>query len=65
MSLKAQKVRVAGESIAFTEGETIHTENSLKYTPDGFRALAQEAGFTPKQMWIDPERLFSVHWLEA
>jgi dimethylhistidine N-methyltransferase len=65
MSLKAQKVNVAGTSISFSEGETIHTENSLKYTPDGFRALAREAGFTPKQMWTDPDRLFSVHWLEA
>ncbi|HSC61320.1 MAG TPA: L-histidine N(alpha)-methyltransferase [Rhizomicrobium sp.] len=65
MSLKAQKVRVAGECISFAEGETIHTENSLKYTPDGFRALAQEAGFTPRQIWVDPDRLFSVHWLEA
>lgn len=65
MSLKAQKVRVAGECISFTEGETIHTENSLKYTPEGFRALAQEAGFTPRQIWVDPDRLFSVHWLEA
>lgn len=65
MSLKAQKVSVAGTSISFSEGETIHTENSLKYTPDGFRALAREAGFTPKQMWTDPDRLFSVHWLEV
>jgi dimethylhistidine N-methyltransferase len=65
MSLEAQKVSVAGKCFSFTEGETIHTENSLKYTPEGFRALAQEAGFTPKQMWTDPDRLFSLHWLEA
>ena len=29
------------------------------------RIVEQEAGFTPKRMWTDPERLFSVHWLEA
>lgn len=65
MSLEAQRANVAGETFAFREGETIHTENSHKYTADGFRALAEEAGFTPKAVWTDPDRLFSLHWLEA
>jgi dimethylhistidine N-methyltransferase len=65
MSMEDQRVSVAGECFTFHEGETIHTENSHKYTADGFRALAEEAGFMPKQMWRDPDRLFSVHWLEA
>jgi dimethylhistidine N-methyltransferase len=65
MSLETQRVSVAGETFGFREGETIHTENSHKYTPDGFRALAQEAGFTPRQMWTDTDRLFSLHWLQA
>jgi dimethylhistidine N-methyltransferase len=60
-----QSVTVAGETIAFLQGETIHTESSYKYTPDGFRALAMAAGFVPRAMWCDPDRLFSVHWLEA
>jgi uncharacterized SAM-dependent methyltransferase len=60
-----QSVEVAGERIAFVQGETIHTENSHKYTPDGFRALAIGAGFVPRAMWCDRDRLFSVHWLEA
>jgi dimethylhistidine N-methyltransferase len=60
-----QSVEVAGERIAFVQGETIHTENSHKYTPDGFRALAIGAGFVPRAMWCDKDRLFSVHWLEA
>ena len=37
---------------------TIHTENSHKYTIDGFRALASEAGFTPRATWCDANRLF-------
>ena len=64
-SLKRQRVRVAGETIAFQEGETIHTEDSQKYTISGFRALASEAGFRPRFVWTDPDRLFSIHWLEA
>ena len=31
-SLKRQKVKVAGETIEFRAGETIHTENSYKYS---------------------------------
>ncbi|TXN67953.1 L-histidine N(alpha)-methyltransferase [Methylobacterium sp. WL6] len=58
-----QTVTVAGHAFAFAEGETIHTENSYKYTLDGFRALAAEAGWSPVTVWTDPERLFSVHAL--
>jgi uncharacterized SAM-dependent methyltransferase len=65
VSLKRQRVRVAGETISFQEGESIHTEDSHKYTVGGFRALASEAGFQPRHVWTDPENLFSIHWLEA
>jgi dimethylhistidine N-methyltransferase len=65
ISLADQRIDVAGEFVTFVEGETIHTENSYKYTPDGFRALAMAAGFVPRAMWCDPARLFSIHWLEA
>ena len=65
MSMEDQRVQVAGETVAFREGETIHTENSHKYTVEGFRELAIEAGFTPREIWTDPARLFSMHWLEA
>ncbi len=61
----AQTVRVAGERFAFEEGETIHTENSHKFTVDGFRRLAAQAGFRPGPVWTDDARLFSVHWLRA
>jgi dimethylhistidine N-methyltransferase len=65
VSQTRQRIRVAGESFAIAEGETIHTENSYKYTVDGFRALAAEAGFRPRAVWRDPQALFSLHWLEA
>jgi len=65
MSLARQRVRVLGHEIAFIEGETIHTEDSHKYTLDGFRVLAAEAGFVPRAAWTDPARLFSLHWLDA
>jgi len=59
-----QAVRVAGEPFAFDEGESIHTENSYKYTVDGFQALARRAGWAPKAVWTDGRRQFSLHWLE-
>jgi dimethylhistidine N-methyltransferase len=62
-SLKRQKVRVAGETIEFRAGETIHTENSYKYTVDAFRALARGAGWKPLATWTDPAKYFAVHAL--
>jgi dimethylhistidine N-methyltransferase len=65
VSRRAQEVTLDGQRFAFEEGETIHTENSHKFTIDGLRALAVQAGFRPAAVWTDPERLFSVHWLQA
>lgn len=65
ISLMAQQVRVCGEYFEFAEGETLHTENSYKFTVEGLRALALQAGFQPEQVWVDPQRLFSLHWLRA
>jgi uncharacterized SAM-dependent methyltransferase len=65
MSTAAQRVSVCGRSVPFADGEAVNTEYSYKYTVDGFRALAQSAGFVPRAVWCDADRLFSVHWLEA
>ena len=54
-----QAVRVNGETFQFREGESIHTENSHKYSVDEFRAMAREAGFEPAQVWTDDAALFS------
>lgn len=58
-----QRVTVGGREFRIAEGETIHTENSYKYAPDEFAALAARAGFNTSHCWIDPERLFSIHYL--
>jgi dimethylhistidine N-methyltransferase len=64
-SRRAQTVALNGQRFDFDEGETIHTEYSHKFSVDGLRALAARAGFRPGAVWVDPERLFSVHWLAA
>ena len=60
-----QSASVGGERFAFAEGQTLHTENSCKYTVAGFQALARDAGLQPQAVWTDAQRLFSVHWLAA
>jgi dimethylhistidine N-methyltransferase len=61
-SIRRQKVRVAGKAINFRAGETIHTENSYKYTIDSFQTLAQSAGWAAVRSWTDG--LFAVLALE-
>ncbi len=60
-----QYVTLSGERHEFDEGETLHTENSYKFTIDGLRMLAERAGFRPGSVWTDDAGLFSVHWLHA
>lgn len=57
-------VRVGDSAIVFKEGETIHTENSYKYTLSSFQTLAESAGFTVSKSWSDNEQLFGVYYLE-
>jgi len=64
-SLADQKVRIGESSFDFVRGETIHTENSYKYSLDEFRSLAEQAGLRPVRAWTDTESLFSVHFLDV
>lgn len=64
-SLAPQSVHVNGETFTFRKGETIHTENSHKYTVQEFAEMAQAAGWTLQQVWTDPANLFSVQYLTA
>ncbi len=63
MARSAQAVALDGKTYRFTTGESLHTESSYKYTPDGFRALAESAGWRPERMWLDAQARFSVHLL--
>jgi dimethylhistidine N-methyltransferase len=60
-STKQQKVRISGAAFDFRAGETIHTENSYKYTVKSFRALARGSGWSPVKVFTDG--LFCVHVL--
>ncbi len=65
VSNRHQVATVAGRAFEFQQGETIHTEDSHKYTVESFHALAAAAGWQAESVWTDPDRLFSVHFLVA
>jgi dimethylhistidine N-methyltransferase len=53
VSGRRQTVNIAGHVIEFAAGETIHTENSYKYTIESFGLLARSTGWTPLDSWTD------------
>jgi dimethylhistidine N-methyltransferase len=54
---------IVGRRIRFSPDESIHTENSYKYSVVEFQDLARQAGWTSNRVWTDPNELFSVHEL--
>lgn len=63
VSLERQEVVLEGRHFHFEAGESLHTENSYKYTLESFAALAESAGFASRRHWTDAHALFSVHYL--
>jgi dimethylhistidine N-methyltransferase len=61
----AQTVHVQQQAFSFRAGETIHTENSYKYTVEEFQSMARSAGFRTDKVWTDENRMFSVHAMTA
>jgi dimethylhistidine N-methyltransferase len=59
-STRRQKVRLLGETIEFRAGETIHTENSHKYTIKAFAALVRGSGWKVHDVWTDAQQYFAV-----
>ncbi len=65
VSVARQSVNVGEHRFAFEAGETIHTENSYKYSVEAFAALAAEAGFRSEKVWRDAQRRFALFGLVA
>jgi L-histidine N-alpha-methyltransferase len=65
-SLIAQRVHLPANSfgpaltVNFAAGETIHTENSYKFTPTAVESLLASASFKATKSWQDPQHLFAV-----
>ena len=65
VSTEKQTVAIGAHRFSFGRGESIHTENSYKYSIAEFQALAAAAGFRCAKVWTDARRWFSVHGLLA
>ena len=65
VSTARQTVSIGAHRLSFERGESIHTENSYKYSIPEFQALAERAGFRPAKVWTDARSWFSVHGLLA
>jgi dimethylhistidine N-methyltransferase len=63
----SQRVRIDALdlTVEFEPGETIHTENSYKFTPPMLEALALNGGFRIEQSWSDPREWFRLTLLRA
>jgi len=62
---QALTVHWPGAQRAFRGGERIHTENSYKYTLDGFASLLEQAGYARPACWTDGRGWFAVYWAAA
>lgn len=63
LSNEEQTVRVGRQQVRFHENEAMQVEYSCKYSLEDFAALARRAGLEVRQVWLDPERMFSVQYL--
>jgi len=64
-SLRDQRVEVGGRRFRFAAGETLHTENSHKFTLEGVDALARSAGWRLERRWLSEDPAFAVVLLQA
>jgi len=60
-ALRDTEFGVLGERFALKAGETIHTENSYKWTFDEARLLARAGGWVPVTGWVDAGAKFGLH----
>ena len=65
VSERDQQVKVAGTEVAFAAGERLHTENSYKYAPQEFAAIADRSGFDCVDILQDDRAYFMVLMLRA
>jgi len=53
-------VSAAGLELYFRKGETIHTENSYKFTGESLRALLSDSGFEVERTWKDARAWYAL-----
>lgn len=61
--LQAHNIILDGIEISFDQGESIHTENSYKYSIQDFSNLAESAGWNICHYWLAKNNMFSIYLL--
>jgi len=66
-SLVTQEVSIPALdlTVGFRRGESIHTENSYKFTPEGVAGMLGRTGFAVRREWTDAKKWFGVYLAEA
>jgi len=60
VSRARQSVHVAGRAFEFDASESLHTENSYKFTVEDVTGMARRAGWRLLERWIAPPPAFAV-----
>lgn len=63
--LKDHIINIDKQEIQFISGETIHTENSYKYTKEGFKEIVLDAGFNVEEILTDKNNFFGIFCLKT
>jgi dimethylhistidine N-methyltransferase len=61
----AQTVTVHDERFSFQKDETIHTENSRKFSVEALSELSAPAGWALEELWTDPDNLYGMLLMKA
>jgi dimethylhistidine N-methyltransferase len=66
-SVVAQEIAIPALElqVSFQRGESIHTENSYKFTPERVAEMLGWAGFEVRKEWTDARKWFGVYLAEA
>jgi dimethylhistidine N-methyltransferase len=65
LAIRPTQLEIFGRSFRLAKGETVHTENSCKYSMAGLAALAAASDFAVSRSWSDAESRFVVQWWKA
>ena len=60
-----QHINIFDETIILKKGETIHTENSYKYTIQNFSKLSEQSNFEILNVFTDSDNLFALFFLKV
>lgn len=64
VSLKRQEIKLKNQVFMLEEGETLHTENSYKYSIEKIQKIAAKQGLKSGPVWTDPNHWFGLLWFD-